>query len=89
MLSWEIIVHGRVQGVGFRSFSRACARRCGITGYARNLYDGTVEIIACGSKENLELFRDMLNGGNGYIRVRRLDVSEVESTVEYNDFGIR
>ena len=75
MLSWELIAHGRVQGVGFRSFARACARQCGITGYARNLWDGSVQSRAKGDPSGVAAFCELLRLGSQFIRVDRLDVS--------------
>lgn len=47
-------VRGRVQGVFFRGSAAAEARRLGITGYARNLPDGSVEVLACGPEAAVE-----------------------------------
>jgi acylphosphatase len=44
-------VSGRVQGVFFRASTRQEALRLGLRGYARNLADGRVEVVACGSAE--------------------------------------
>lgn len=41
-------VHGSVQGVGFRYTTQHEAQRLGLVGYARNLDDGSVEVVACG-----------------------------------------
>lgn len=48
-------VYGQVQGVGFRYFTQQEALRLGIRGYARNLDDGSVEVVACGEDEAVEL----------------------------------
>ncbi|MDU3076405.1 MAG: acylphosphatase, partial [Mixta calida] len=47
-------VYGRVQGVGFRYSTQAQAQQLGLTGYARNLDDGSVEVLACGDNAQLE-----------------------------------
>ncbi len=89
MHSWEIIVHGRVQGVGFRGFARRCAHELMIAGYAKNRYDGTVLVIARGEEDNLKVFCDMLRAGNGFSRVNRMEIEEITDPKIYNDFEIR
>jgi acylphosphatase len=49
-----VYVHGDVQGVGFRFWVRAQARDLGLAGYARNLPDGRVEVVAQGNAEAVE-----------------------------------
>ncbi len=56
-------VSGRVQGVSFRVSAAKEAQRFGITGYARNLPDGCVEVLACGDAEALERFKAWLHRG--------------------------
>jgi acylphosphatase len=52
----RLIAAGRVQGVGFRAFACRIGRECGLCGYAKNLEDGTVEIVAEGKPEKIEEF---------------------------------
>ena len=52
-----IFYSGRVQGVGFRYTARTVAAGFEISGIVRNLYDGRVELIAEGTREELEAFR--------------------------------
>lgn len=56
-------VTGRVQGVGFRWFTREKARRWGLAGWVRNRPDGSVEILAEGGREALEGFIEMIQSG--------------------------
>jgi acylphosphatase len=50
----RFVVSGRVQGVWFRASTRDQAQRLGIAGHARNLPDGRVEVVACGSEAALD-----------------------------------
>lgn len=47
-------VYGRVQGVGFRYTTQHEAQRLGLTGYAKNMDDGSVEVVACGDAAQVE-----------------------------------
>lgn len=51
IIAW---VYGRVQGVGFRYTTQYEAKRLGLTGYAKNLDDGSVEVVACGDEGQVE-----------------------------------
>ena len=55
-----ILVRGRVQGVGFRWWTRARADELGLAGFARNLADGRVEVCAQGDREAIEALRAMI-----------------------------
>ena len=50
----HIIFYGRVQGVGFRYYSVYKARALGLTGWVRNLYDGTVEMEVQGKESEID-----------------------------------
>lgn len=56
-------VSGTVQGVGFRMFSQRVSARLGVTGYAKNLADGRVEVYAIGSPAELAALRRELERG--------------------------
>ena len=57
------LVSGRVQGVGFRRFTEREANAQALTGRARNLRDGRVEVVASGSEESLEIFEGAISRG--------------------------
>lgn len=67
MTAW---VHGRVQGVGFRWWTRSRALELGLAGHAANLSDGRVEVVAEGSREACEELLAALRSGSapGYVR---------------------
>lgn len=62
-------VSGRVQGVGFRWWTRARALELGLTGSATNLTDGRVQVVAEGSRDGCEQLLVLLRGGTAPGRV--------------------
>lgn len=60
---YRCVIGGRVQGVFFRSAAREQAMRLGVTGYARNLADGRVEVLVCGETTAVAQLRDWLRSG--------------------------
>ena len=70
------VISGRVQGVGFRAFALNEARKAGVTGWARNLDDGQVEVHANGSTSQLEDFEARLRQGPRWGEVRGVTVTE-------------
>lgn len=70
------IVRGRVQGVGYRYFAQAWAAEIGLTGYARNLDDGNVEVYAVGTSRQLDEFAGRLRQGPRFSDVRGLEEQE-------------
>jgi acylphosphatase len=65
----KFIVTGRVQGVFFRASARAEAVRLRLTGYAKNLDDGNVEVLACGDAAALQELQRWLSKGPPAARV--------------------
>ena len=70
----EVIVSGRVQGVGYREFARRAAERRGVAGYVRNRADGTVEARLVGSAPAVEAMLADLRKGPFHGRVDRVSV---------------
>ena len=66
-------VRGRVQGVWFRAGARREALALGLTGYARNLPDGRVEVLACGPEAALAALRAWLHEGTPAAEVEGVD----------------
>lgn len=86
----HLLIHGRVQGVYFRSDARDRARALGLTGWVRNRLDGdTVEIVAEGPAEKLEIFRDWCRQGPPGAYVRRVEELTESETGEFTDFQAR
>jgi acylphosphatase len=62
-------VSGDVQGVAYRAVTRQKARTLGVSGYARNLADGRVEVLACGDEEAVAALREWLWQGPPWAQV--------------------
>ena len=83
----HIIFAGLVQGVGFRFTARALADRLKLTGFVRNLPDGTVEMIVQGSSDNIgSCIREIEDYFSGYIRDTRIQDVPIDS--RYTEFNI-
>jgi len=67
------VIHGDVQGVGFRYFVLRQAERLGLSGWVRNNDDGTVELVAEGERADLDRLRDAVAEGPRMARVHRLE----------------
>ncbi|MBS3786719.1 acylphosphatase [Candidatus Bipolaricaulota bacterium] len=82
-------ITGRVQGVGFRNSTRRKARQLGLTGWVKNLADGSVEVLAEGNKEDLEDLISWANSGPRLANVNKVEVDRREPTNEFDNFSIR
>lgn len=83
------LVSGRVQGVLFRAATQDEAERLGVAGWARNLRDGRVEVLACGERERLERLQEWLREGPEQARVDDLEVEERPFDETLRGFEIR
>lgn len=83
------IIYGRVQGVFFRDFARRQAWDLGLTGYVRNLPDGTVEAVAEGPRDALEQLLQRLKVGSSAARVQKVDFQWGDHTGEFERFEVR
>lgn len=81
-------VRGRVQNVGFRYFVEQAARELGIAGWVRNDDDGSVEVYAVGSPNQLSDLAGLLWKGPRWAEVRGVDVSEAVLE-KYAGFAVR
>ena len=87
---WTMLVSGKVQGVYYRASTQAVARQLGLGGYARNLPDGRVEVVAEGPVEQLQALRNWCAEGPPAARVSDVHVTEVDgSDGGFNDFQTR
>ena len=83
------VARGRVQGVGFRWSVTERAAALGLTGYARNLVDGTVEVVAEGDLRSLAELERFMRHGPGAAVVTGLDVHRSAATGEFRGFAAK
>jgi acylphosphatase len=79
-------VHGRVQGVGFRWWTRSRALERGLTGYAANQADGRVLVVAQGTREAAEKLLQLLEGGDAPGRVEKVVADWSQPTEQFSGF---
>ena len=92
MFRAHFIASGRVQGVGFRDFACRIGTSCGLAGYAKNLSNGTVEILAEGEEKRLVEFARRLEGIKTPLGIRVEKLEAVEklkiSARTFASFGV-
>ena len=82
-------IHGRVQGVGYRFFAERLANQLGVTGYAKNLWNGDVEVVGQADKATLETFIAKLREGPRVAIVTDVEVKWEQTTEFYPNFDIQ
>ncbi len=87
-LTRRFVVRGRVQGVGFRCFVEAHARALGIVGWVCNRYDGSVEVLANGTPQQLRELQERLREGPRAARVDEVEVSEADPVERLQSFYV-
>ena len=87
--SARVIIHGWVQGVYFRAFTRDQARSLGLTGWVRNRRDGTVEALFEGEKDKVDEMVAWCKRGSPSSRVEQVEVSSGPFSGDFDDFQIR
>lgn len=81
------VVHGRVQGVGFRYFVEQYAAELGLGGYVKNRFDGAVEVYAVGPQPSLRDLAKRLRSGPRFARVDRVEEEDAPLR-DYRSFTI-
>lgn len=88
MAEINAFVSGFVQGTGFRHFVMQRAKGIGLKGFVRNCPDGTVEVVAQGPREKLELLLEELKKGPSFGRVEKIRVEWQKETKGFDGFGV-
>ena len=82
-------VEGRVQGVGFRMFVQQHAMELGLTGWVRNMEDGSVTMEIQGRQEKIDRLTDFIRQGNFFIRVSSLSLESRSVLPNEDRFVVR
>jgi acylphosphatase len=85
----RLVVHGRVQGVGFRFAACDAAAECPVTGWVRNLPDGSVEIVAQGTADAVARMTAWAHRGPRHATVDRVDLETMAALPESETFEMR
>jgi acylphosphatase len=88
MIARKFIISGVVQGVGFRYFAQRSAARHQVTGYVKNLDDGSVETFVQGGERQVIAFRDDLAAGPRYSTVEAMEETVLEPNGAFSSFRI-
>jgi len=84
----HLIIHGHVQGVCFRAFIQQNTTKLSLKGFARNLDNGTVELIAEGEEENLKQLLQLCKKGPESAEVTTINTNWQEYKDEFKEFSI-
>lgn len=83
-----LLISGKVQGVSYRASAVEAARNLGLAGYARNLSDGRVEIVAEGAPEALVALEQWCRNGPPAARVMSVEAADGSATGEFSGFSV-
>jgi acylphosphatase len=83
------LISGKVQGVFYRASTAEQAKRLGLTGYAKNLQDGGVEVLACGEEAKVSELVDWLWKGPPAAKVQGVEVQDADNAQAPRDFSTR
>lgn len=89
MPAYRYLIRGRVQGVGYRYFTSREAESLGVAGFARNLPDGGVEVVAEAPEEALAAFEARLREGPAFASVASVDRAPISPRGGEKGFHIR
>ena len=84
----HLIVSGKVQGVFFRDSTRRKAIELDLVGYAKNMYDGNVEVVAQGDEENINELIEFIKNNPGHSKIKEVKINYKELE-NFNEFEIK
>ncbi len=88
MIEMYAVVSGKVQEVRFRNYAQEAATNLGLTGYVKNLQNGTVEVVAQGLPDTLKEFVEYLNEGSSLSKVDCVSIDWRSVSEVYDEFSL-
>ena len=88
MIELQAVVTGKVQGVMYRAYVQEAAATLGLVGYAKNLQDGTVYVVAQGLPDVLKEFVEYLNEGSSLSKVESVGIDWRSASATYSEFSV-
>jgi len=88
MTEMSCIVIGKVQGVAYRAYVQDAATELGVTGFVKNLQDGTVRVVAQGLPDQLRSFVEYLHEGSLLAQVEGVTVDWQAPRTTYMEFSV-
>lgn len=84
----KVIIHGKVQGIGYRAFVQRYAKMLGLKGYVRNLPDNKVEAVFVGNKEDIETILEIMKSSHPLAKVTKIEMEKLNIEANFSDFEI-
>lgn len=88
LVTRRYLVSGRVQGVWFRAATKEQAALCEVNGYARNLQNGSVEVVVQGKDQNVSKLFEWLHQGSRLARVEAVVEVDASGSLVFDDFKV-
>lgn len=88
MLRYNILVKGKVQGIGFRYFVQLMAKQMNLTGWVKNLDNGSVQMEIQNSTCDIEIILEKLKTGNKFSKVNEIQYEIIEEVPNEKSFKI-
>ncbi|MDZ7672368.1 MAG: acylphosphatase [Halanaerobiales bacterium] len=85
----HIFISGRVQGVGFRAFTRKNAQQLGVNGWVKNIYDGRVEAVLEGDNSTVKQLESKLKKGPRFANIDNIEVQNETYEGDFSSFSIK
>ena len=89
MVRYYLRFTGRVQGVGFRFFAAMNAEKCRLTGWVKNMDDGSVTAEVQGTRTQIQKFLQLMQTGNRFVKIDHIEKEERTYEEKEKRFQVR